>query len=83
MEQKFTLPIALIGTLVTLGVKTLIRKIVSILKEVSTVIESLKISLTEEITMNVYINIAAFGGDICVEGHNPFSSNVVTWQWLE
>ncbi len=68
MEQKFTLPIALIGTLVPLGVKTLIRKIVSILKEVWTVIESLKISLTEEIIMNVTINIAAFGGDICVEG---------------
>ncbi len=41
-------------------------------------IESLEISLKELITMNVYINITAFGGDICVEGHNPFSSNVVT-----
>ena len=78
MEQKFTLSIALIGTLVTLGINTLMRKFVSILKEVPTMIESLEISLKELITMNVYINITAFGGDICVEGHNPFSSNVVT-----
>ncbi len=72
VELKFTLPIALIRTLVTLKkVTPLIRAFVSILKDVPTMIESLTNYLMEVITMSLEINITAFGGVIRVEGESP------------